>query len=62
MAVPAATAVVIHTAAYFLVMAAVAWLVYEKLGVGLLRRAWINLDLIWAAALIVTGVGALLLL
>jgi hypothetical protein len=29
--------------------------VFVKLGVGLLRKAWINLDVIWAAALIVSG-------
>ena len=31
-------------------------LVYEKLGLRLLRTAWINLNLIWGAALVVTGV------
>lgn len=36
-------------------------LVYEKLGLRLLRTAWINLNLIWAAALIVTGLLTLLL-
>jgi hypothetical protein len=30
--------------------------VFEKLGVGMLRRAWFNLDLIWAATLVATGV------
>ena len=35
--------------------------VFEKLGVGLLRKAWLNLDVLWAAALIVTGVLTLLL-
>ena len=54
----AATAV--HTASYLLVTAAIAWLVFHKLGVGLLRKAWINLDLIWAVALI--GSGALTML
>jgi hypothetical protein len=39
-----------------LVMGLVAALVYEKLGVGLLRRAWLNLDLVWAAALLSAGV------
>ena len=29
--------------------------VYEKVGLGMLRRAWINVDLVWAAALVVTG-------
>jgi hypothetical protein len=31
----------------------------RKLGVGLLRKAWINLDLVWAAALVVTSVATL---
>ena len=29
--------------------------VYEKVGVGILRTAWVNLDALWAIALIVTG-------
>ena len=33
----------------------VAVVVFEKLGVGIVRRAWINLDIIWAGALIVAG-------
>jgi hypothetical protein len=54
------TATTVHAAAYLAVTMAMAWLVYEKLGLALLRRAWINLDAIWAAALIVTGAMALL--
>lgn len=46
----------LHAAGYLVVTAFVALLVFEKLGVGLLRRAWFNLDLIWAAALVATGV------
>jgi hypothetical protein len=49
----AATAV--HGAGYLLVTAAIAWIVFEKFGLALLRKAWINLDVIWAAALVVTG-------
>jgi hypothetical protein len=45
----------LHTVGYLAVTACVAVLVFEKLGVGILRRAWFNLDLIWAAALVVTG-------
>ena len=41
----------LHAAGYLIVTAFVALLVFEKLGVGLLRRAWFNLDLIWASAL-----------
>lgn len=48
-------AVTVHTAGYLIVTGAIAWLVYEKLGLGLLRKAWLNLDLIWSIALIVTG-------
>jgi hypothetical protein len=55
-----ATATAVHAAAYLVVTAAMAWLVYEKLGVALLRRAWINLDAVWAIALIVTGAVALM--
>jgi hypothetical protein len=54
-------AVALHTVAMFAVMAAVALLVYEKLGVAVLRRAWLNLDLIWAGALVLAGVLSLLL-
>ena len=49
----------VHSIAMFLVMGAIALMVYEILGLELLRRAWINLDLIWAAALILAGVATL---
>ena len=55
-----AWATLIHTLGYFTVTAAVALLVYRKLGLAMLRRAWFNLDLIWAIALVVTGLVALL--
>jgi len=45
----------VHAAGYLLVTAVVAALVFEKFGVGLLRRAWFNLDRIWAVTLIATG-------
>jgi hypothetical protein len=50
------TATLVHTAAYLLVTGLVAVLVYEKLGLRLLRTAWINLNVIWAGALIATAV------
>jgi len=49
-----------HTAGYLVVTAAVALLVFEKLGLALLRSAWFNLDFVWAVALIVTGCAALI--
>ncbi len=45
----------LHAAGYLLVTAAVAFLVFEKLGVGMLRKTWFNLDLLWAASLVGTG-------
>ncbi len=54
-----AAAVLVHTFAMLVVMGAVAVLVYEKLGVGVLRKAWINLDLLWAAAFVAAGVTTL---
>lgn len=54
----AVLATLAHSAGYLLVTAIVAVVVYEKLGLRLLRSAWINLDLIWAGALILTGVVA----
>lgn len=44
-----------HAAGYLLVTTVVAALVFEKFGVALLRRAWFNLDRIWAVALVATG-------
>jgi len=53
-------ATLIHTLGYFTVTASAALLVYWKFGLAMLRRSWFNLDLIWAVALVVTGVAALL--
>ena len=55
------TAVGLHTLAMFAVMAAVAVLVYEKLGVMILKRTWFNLDLLWAGTLVVAGVITLVI-
>lgn len=55
-AATAATATLVHGAGYLIVTAAVAWVVFTKVGVGILRKAWFNLDLLWAVALITTGV------
>jgi hypothetical protein len=54
------TAALIHTAGYLLVTGLIAVIVYERVGTKFLRTAWVNLDLIWAAALIVTGVATVL--
>jgi hypothetical protein len=45
----------VHGSSYLLTTAAIAVVVYEKVGLGMLRRAWVNVDLVWAAALVLTG-------
>jgi hypothetical protein len=51
----AALAITVHVAAMLAVMAVVALLVYDKLGLTFLRKAWINSDQFWAAAFVVAG-------
>jgi len=51
----------VHALGYLVVTALAALLVFEKLGLGLLRKAWFNLDLVWAGTLIVTGLITVLL-
>jgi hypothetical protein len=48
-------AVGLHTLAYLLVTGSIAWLVYTRLGLAVLRQAWFNVDRIWAISLIVTA-------
>jgi hypothetical protein len=55
-----AGAALVHTAGYLLVTGVIAVIVYERLGLRFLRTAWVNLDLVWAVALIVTGVVTVL--
>jgi hypothetical protein len=64
MAATPASAVIatgLHATGYLLVTAALAFLVFEKLGVGVLRKSWFNLDLLWAVSLIGTGLITVLL-
>lgn len=57
----AGLAVGLHTASMLLTMIVVAWIVYRKVGLMVLRRGWLNFDLIWSAALLVVGGVALTL-
>jgi len=54
-------ATAVHTAAYLAVTGFIAWVVYSKFGLAILRKAWLNLNLVWAAALVVTSVVTLLM-
>jgi hypothetical protein len=56
-----AAVVVLHTASMAIVMAIIAIVVYDRVGLAFLRSAWINLDTIWAAALIAAGFLSLIL-
>jgi hypothetical protein len=51
----------LHAVSYLAVTASIALLVFEKLGVGVLRRAWFNLDVVWAGALVATGAITLMM-
>jgi hypothetical protein len=31
-------------------------IIFEKVGLAILRRAWVNLDLVWAGALVGAGI------
>ncbi|HWB41654.1 MAG TPA: hypothetical protein VG500_10370 [Gemmatimonadales bacterium] len=46
---------VLHSAGYLAATMLAAVVVYERLGVGVLRRVWVNVDLVWAVALVGTG-------
>jgi len=49
------TATLVHTLGYLAVTTLVALVVYERLGLRLLGRYWINVDALWAVALVVTA-------
>jgi hypothetical protein len=56
----ALTVLAVHTLAMLAVAGTIAIVVYEWAGLAFLRRGWINIDLIWAGALI--GAGVILLI
>jgi hypothetical protein len=58
---PALSAVIVavHTISHLTVWGLIAWLVYDFVGLAVLRHTWINVDLIWCCSLL--GAGTLLL-
>ena len=46
---------IVHTLAMLVSGITIAWLVYRYLGLQFLRRAWLNLDLVWGTSLVVAG-------
>jgi hypothetical protein len=51
----AAATATLHVAAMLLVMAVISLVVYERVGLRILRRGWFNLDLGWSFVLIGSG-------
>ncbi|WP_026411598.1 hypothetical protein [Actinomadura oligospora] len=49
----------VHTLAMFVTAGIIALLVYDVLGLTVLRRAWLDLDRVWAVALVGAGAFAL---
>jgi hypothetical protein len=49
----------LHTAAMLATIGLVSIVVYKWIGVGFLRRGWINLDLLWTIALVICGITVL---
>jgi hypothetical protein len=61
-ALPAAlAAALVHAAAMLVTMAVVALLVVEVLGLAVLRRVWVDVDRVWAVALIGAGAATVLI-
>jgi hypothetical protein len=57
----ATTAVLVHTVAMLAVAAVVAVVVYERVGLAFLRTSWLNVDLVWALALMLCGLYVLVI-
>ena len=57
----AAAALALHTAVMLATIGVISFSVYRWIGVGFLRRGWINLDILWTAALLVCGVALLVI-
>jgi hypothetical protein len=57
----AAAALGLHTAVMLATIGVISFAVYRWIGVEFLRRGWINLDLLWTAALLVCGVALLMM-
>jgi hypothetical protein len=48
-------ALAVHALTYLAVTALIAWLIYARVGLAILRTAWFNLDWLWACVLVLTG-------
>jgi hypothetical protein len=46
---------IVHVTSMLIVMASAALVVYQVVGVRILRRSWFNMDLVWAISLVAAG-------
>ena len=58
---PLSFALGVHTLTYLAVTALIAWIIYSRVGLAILRTAWFNLDWLWACVLVVTGIVVLVM-
>ncbi len=58
---PLSFALGVHTLTYLAVTALIAWIIYSRVGLAILRTAWFNLDWLWACVLVVTGAVVLVM-
>jgi len=55
------TATLVHTTGYLMVTGLIAWVIYTKVGLAILQKAWFNMDAAWGVALIATGLFTFLM-
>jgi hypothetical protein len=55
----AAVGIAVHVLAMVAVMGAIAFVVYERVGLQVLRKAWLNTEQIWAASFVLAGLVTL---
>jgi hypothetical protein len=55
----AAVGIAVHVGAMVVVMGTIAFFVYERVGLTVLRRAWLNTDQVWAGAFVLAGLVTL---
>jgi hypothetical protein len=60
-ALAALLASAVHTTADLAVTGLIPGVIYSKFGLAIVRKAWLNLNLVWAATLVVTSVLTLLI-
>jgi hypothetical protein len=54
-----AVGLAVHVGAMIAVMGAIAYFVYARVGLQILRRAWLNTDQVWAGAFVLAGLVTL---